>query len=73
MADGGRVAQPLDYAHLTQYVSFQTHRHSHTPDLVIMSANIISSPTVTSLPISPIQIFFQSYVRWKLPILLLLL
>jgi len=29
----------LDYANLTQLVSFPTHRHSYTLDLVIMSAN----------------------------------
>ena len=36
---------------------FPTHRHSHTLDLVITSANSTLSPTVTSLPISPTDHF----------------
>jgi len=43
----------LDHANLTQHVLFPTHRHSHTLDLVITSANSTFSPTVTSLLISP--------------------
>ena len=43
----------LDHANLTQHVSFPTHQHSHTLDLVITSANSALSPTVISLPISP--------------------
>jgi len=47
----------LDHANLTQLVLFPTHRHSHTLDLVITSANFTLSPTVTSLPISPTDHF----------------
>jgi len=47
----------LDHANLTQHVSFPTHRHSHTLDLVITSADPTSSPTVISLPISPTDNF----------------
>jgi exonuclease III len=43
----------LDHANLSQHVSFPTHRHSHTLDLVITSANSTLSPNVISLPISP--------------------
>jgi len=47
----------LDHANLTQHVLFPTHRHSHTLDLVITSANSTLSPTVISLPISPTDHF----------------
>jgi len=47
----------LDLANLTQHVLFPTHRHSHTLDLVITSANSTLSPTVPSLPISPTDHF----------------
>ena len=43
----------LDSANLIQHVSFPTHRHSHTLDLVITSANSTLSPTLTFSPISP--------------------
>jgi len=42
----------LDRANLTQHVSFPTHRHSHTLDLVITSASSTLSSTVISMPIS---------------------
>jgi len=47
----------LDHANLTQHVLFPTHRHSHTLDLVITSANFTLSPTVISLPILPTDHF----------------
>jgi len=47
----------LDHANLTQHVSFPTHLHSYTLDLVITSAKCTLSPTVNSLPISPIDHF----------------
>jgi len=47
----------LDYANLTQHVLFPTHRHSHTLDLVITSANSTLSPTHSSLPILPTDHF----------------
>jgi len=47
----------LDHANLAQHVLFPTHRHSHTLDLVITSANSTLSPTVISLPISPTDHF----------------
>jgi len=55
----------LDHANLTQHVLFPTHRHSHTFDLVITSANSSLSPTVTSLPISPTDHF---PIIWSLKI-----
>jgi len=39
------------------HVLFPTHRHSHTLDLVITSANSTLSPIVISLPISPTDHF----------------
>jgi len=47
----------LDHTNLTQHVSFPSHRHSDTLDLVIPSANSTLSPTVISLPVSPIYHF----------------
>jgi len=47
----------LDHANLTQNVLFPTHRHCHTLDLVITSANSTLSPTDISLPISPTDHF----------------
>jgi len=47
----------LDHANLTQHVSFPTHRHSHTLDLVTTSANSTLSPTVMSYYISPADHF----------------
>jgi len=41
----------LDHANLTQHVLFPTHRHFHTLDLFIRSANSALSPTVISLHI----------------------
>jgi HEPN domain-containing protein len=43
----------LDHANLIQHVSFPTHRHSHTLDLVITSAFSTLSPTISFSPISP--------------------
>ena len=40
-------------ANLTQSVSFPSHCHSHTLDLVIAHSNSILSPTFTSTLISP--------------------
>jgi len=49
----------LDHANLTQHVRvvFPTHRHSHTLDLVVTSANSTLSPTVISFSISPADHF----------------
>jgi len=47
----------LDHANLTQYVSFPTHRHSHTLNPIIMSANFTLSVTVIYLPISTTDYF----------------
>ena len=43
----------LDLANLTQHVSFSTHCHSHTLDLVITTSNSSLSPTFASSPIFP--------------------
>jgi len=47
----------FDHAILTQHVFFPTHRHSHTLDLVITSANSTLYHTVIYLPISPADHF----------------
>ena len=43
----------LNLANLTQHVSFPTHSHSHTLDLVITHTNSNMSPTFSYTPISP--------------------
>ena len=43
----------LDHANLTQHVSFPTHCHSHTLDLVITSTDSTLSPSLSYSPISP--------------------
>jgi len=54
-----------DHDNLTRHVSFPTHRHCHALDHVITYANSTSSPTVISLPISPID-HFPIIRSWKI-------
>jgi len=52
----------FDHANLTQHVLFPTHRHSHTLDLVITSANSTLSPA-SLLCLFHLRIIFLSYVH----------
>jgi hypothetical protein len=46
----------LSLANLTQHVSFQTHHHLHTLDLVITTADSLLSPVVWVVPNLRVQL-----------------